>query len=135
MAATGASGLIGPAARHGFDLLEVGTGDVQVTLTWDADSDVDIHVVEPGGDEVFWGDPVSENGGVLDLDSNAGCIDGVRNENVSWPAGMAPRGTYSVRVNYWDSCGVTETPASGGGPTCRGRRSNGIGARANTSPR
>jgi hypothetical protein len=41
------------------------------------------------------------------LDSNAGChLDHVRNENITWPVGRAPRGTYTVRVDYWDSCGV-----------------------------
>lgn len=37
------------------------------------------------------------------------CTDGVRNENVTWSAGVAPRGVYTVRVNYWDSCGAQAT--------------------------
>ena len=110
LAARDASGRIGPAARHEYDVIEVGTGDVQVTLTWDADSDVDLHVVEPGGDEIYWGNPSSTSGGTLDLDSNAACrLDGVRNENITWPAGAAPRGTYTVRVNYWAACDVAAT--------------------------
>ena len=91
-------------------MIGVGTGGVQVTLTWDADSDVDLHVVEPGGDVVYWNNSVSTSGGTLDLDSNAGCrIDGIRNENITWPTGAAPRGTYTVRVNYWDDCEVPVT--------------------------
>ena len=101
---------VGPFTSHKFDVVEVGTGDVQVTLSWDGDSDVDLHVVDPSGQEIFYDGRVSASGGELDLDSNAGCrIDGVRNENVTWPAGAAPRGTYTVRVNYWSSCRLPET--------------------------
>jgi len=89
----------------------VGTGDVQVSISWDAESDVDLHVVEPTNDEdIFYGNPASQSGGQLDLDSNAGCsIDGVKNENVTFPTGQAPRGEYIVRVDYWSSCGVPQT--------------------------
>jgi hypothetical protein len=106
-AAASASGAVGPYAGLTTQVTEVGTGDVQVTLSWDADSDVDLHVVGPDGEEVFYGNRESASGGELDLDSNAACtIDGVRNENITWPVGRAPAGTYTVRVDYWDSCGV-----------------------------
>jgi hypothetical protein len=104
------TGTVGTMAERSFDALIVGTGDVQVTLAWDADSDVDLHVVDPGGFEIFWADRQSPSGGELDLDSNAGCaIDGVRNENITWGVGVAPQGTYTVRVDYWSSCDVSET--------------------------
>ncbi len=109
-AGRGESNAVGPYATYDFDVVTVGTGDVQVTLSWNADSDVDLHVVDPNGEEIYYGDRLSSSGGELDLDSNAGCrIDGVRNENITWPAGRAPRGTYTVRVNYWSSCGVQAT--------------------------
>lgn len=88
----------------------VGSGDVQVSLSWNAASDVDLHVIDPSGEEVYYGHRSSASGGVLDLDSNAGCsIDGVQNENITWPIGRAPAGTYTVRVDYWSSCGVPRT--------------------------
>jgi hypothetical protein len=105
-----ASGRVGPYGRLHTSVTSVGTGDVQVTLSWDADSDVDLHVVDPAGEEVFYAHRRSASGGELDLDSNAGCeIDGVRNENITWPTGRAPRGQYTVRVDYWSSCGVAQT--------------------------
>ncbi len=105
-----ASGAVGPYATLTTSLIRVGTGDVQVALSWDYDSDVDLHVVAPGGEEIFYAHPQSATGGTLDLDSNAGCaIDGVRNENITWPTGRAPRGQYTVRVDYWSSCGVGST--------------------------
>jgi hypothetical protein len=104
------SGAVGPYMGLSTRITSVGTGDVQVTLSWDTDSDVDLHVVDPAGEEVFYAQRRSASGGELDLDSNAGCvIDGVRNENITWPVGHAPRGLYTVRVDYWSSCGVSRT--------------------------
>lgn len=104
------SGAVGSFTGLSTAVTEVGTGDVQVTLAWDVDSDVDLHVVGPGGEEIFYGRPRSASGGALDLDSNAGCsIDGIRNENITWPTGRAPSGQYTVRVDYWSSCGVSRT--------------------------
>ena len=101
---------VGRPVNHDFNLIEVGVGDVQVSLSWDVDSDVDLHVVDPNGDELYYGQKRVSSGGELDLDSNAACrIDGVRNENVTWPEGTAPPGLYTVRVDYWSSCGVAET--------------------------
>jgi hypothetical protein len=109
-AAADEGGLVGPFARLSFEVLQVGTGDVQVTLAWDSDSDVDLHVIDPSGDEVYWANRTVASGGELDLDSNAGCsLDDVRNENITWPVGSAPQGTYTVRVDYWSSCGVAAT--------------------------
>jgi hypothetical protein len=104
------SGTIGPFTRLSTSVTEVGTGDVQVTLSWSTDSDVDIHVIDPRGEEIYYANPASASGGELDLDSNAGCqIDRIRNENITWPIGRAPRGQYTVRVDYWSSCGVTQS--------------------------
>ena len=104
------AGVIGPFARLSTSVTQVGTGDVQVTLSWNTDADVDLHVIDPRGEEVYYGHTQAASGGELDLDSNAACtIDGVRNENITWPIGRAPRGQYTVRVDYWSSCGVAQT--------------------------
>jgi hypothetical protein len=104
------SGVVGSYVGLTARTTSVGTGDVQVTLSWDTDSDVDLHVVDPAGEEIFYAQRRSASGGELDLDSNAGCaIDGVRNENITWPVGRAPRGQYTVRVDYWSNCAVSQT--------------------------
>ncbi len=104
------SGRVGPYVGLATSVTSVGTGDVQVTLSWDVDSDVDLHVVDPSGEEVYYAHRSSASGGSLDLDSNAGCnLDHVRNENITWPVGHAPRGQYTVRVDYWASCNVAQT--------------------------
>jgi len=126
------SGRVGPAAQADVRIVPVGTGDLQISVAWDAPSDVDLHVIEPSGEEIYYDEPSSATGGVLDLDSNAACdIDGVNNENVTWPAGRAPRGMYTVRVDYWNSCSVAATnyvvTVQRGGPpeTFRGRFTGG----------
>ncbi len=108
--AVGSSGGAGAADRRPMAVIAVGTGDVQVSVSWDVPSDVDLYVVDPLGEEIFYGNRQSSSGGELDLDSNAGCGgQDVRNENITWPDGAAPRGEYLVRVNYWSACGQART--------------------------
>ena len=110
--AVGTSAAVGAYAASSIAVIPVGSGDVQVSVAWDVNSDVDLHVVEPGasGEEIYYGNTSSVSGGVLDLDSNAGCsIDGVRNENITYPTSAPPTGTYTVRVDYWSACTQVQT--------------------------
>lgn len=86
-------------------------GPIQVSVSWDKLSDVDLHVIDPTGEEIYFAHRESESGGELDLDSNAGCsIDGVNNENITWGDNDDPAsGTYTVMVHYWDPCGEGTT--------------------------
>ncbi|MGQ0721365.1 MAG: YfaP family protein [Candidatus Eiseniibacteriota bacterium] len=105
-----AEGQVGTVAETPFNALVVGTGDVQVTVSWDSEADVDLHVVDPAGNEIYWADRQSPTGGQLDLDSNAACAgDGVSNENITWGVGLAPQGTYTVRLDYWSNCNASQT--------------------------
>jgi hypothetical protein len=106
--AGGTSGGVGTFHNENVTILAVGTGTIQVSVTWNSDADVDLYLVEPSGREIYYGNSSSPAGGVLDLDSNAGCSTGPRNENITYTA-SPPRGTYTVRVNYWSSCGVAST--------------------------
>lgn len=95
----------GQCTTQEVDVIEVGTGDVQVSVSWDVPSDVDLYLVEPSGETIYFGNEESETGGVLDLDSNAACgSPDVRNENITWPDDVPPSGEYTVRVNYWSAC-------------------------------
>lgn len=101
-------GVQGAAVTQAVQAKQVGTGEVQVSVSWDAESDVDLHVVDPSGEEVFYDALSSASGGQLDLDSNAECeIDNVNNENITWTS--APPGEYIVRLDYWDGCDVEKT--------------------------
>lgn len=102
-------GAVGAVAEHDVQLVDVITGDVQVTLSWNSSADIDLYVVDPDDNEIFFGNREVANGGQLDLDSNAGCgSDGPRAENITWNT-TPPHGTYTVRVNNWSSCGEAST--------------------------
>ena len=100
----------GPYLTTKLKIIKVGSGDIQINLNWDQPNDLDLHVVPPGMDEIFYSHRQDTAGGKLDLDSNAGCsLDNVNNENIFWPTGKAPNGTYIVRVDYWSKCAVATT--------------------------
>ncbi|HYV49064.1 MAG TPA: hypothetical protein VFA20_29595 [Myxococcaceae bacterium] len=122
--ATGADGRAGPALETELNVLPAGAlgGELVFSLAWDTDADLDLHVVDPAGNEVWarninsWQPPPPGApppppdawlaGGVLDFDSNAGCvIDGRRRENVVW-ARPPPSGHYRVLVDTPSLCGA-----------------------------
>jgi hypothetical protein len=96
------------------------TGALVVSLRWDTEADLDLHVVDAAGVEIWarhassyepppFGtapDPDAQaRAGRLDFDSNAACvIDGHRSENVVWTL-PPPRGLYTVRVDTFSLCG------------------------------
>jgi hypothetical protein len=88
-------------------------------LQWDSNADLDLHVVDPNGVEI-WSRNINSyeapppgvaedpegwrRGGILDFDSNANCvIDGRRRENVVWVQ-APPAGVYVVRVEAASLC-------------------------------
>lgn len=84
-------------------------GNLQITLQWTGPADLDLHVTDPTGDEIYYRNPSSESGGQLDKDANAGC-NGVEDddnavENVYWPPRTAPTGSYLIWVHTYDECG------------------------------
>jgi hypothetical protein len=99
------SGNVGPYRSIEVGLLQSGTGDVKVTLSFDRLHDLDLHVVEPNGEEIFYDVPASSTGGQLDLDSGSRCMPSSANaENVFWPPGGAPAGEYRVFVQNYQQC-------------------------------
>ncbi len=95
-------------SSQGSDVV-LGTGDVQVTLRWETSADLDLHVVDPWGEEIYYSHQRSQSGGELDVDANAACRTQYYSpvENVYWPTGGAPYGTYVVSVVNYRDCGVT----------------------------
>lgn len=83
-----------------------GTGDVQMTLRWQDINDLDLHVIDPEGNHLFFGEKRSPSGGWLDIDRNAGCGSPTNTplENVYWGFGRAPNGKYTVVVDFYARC-------------------------------
>ncbi len=90
--------------------IAVKVGDPQFTLLWDTKADIDLHVVEPGGKEIFWNDTKGRFGGELDVDN----VEGFGPENIYWlkqaedgskDLGPGPPGEYKWFVKYYGGNG------------------------------
>ena len=77
------------------------SSDVQVSLMWNNYNDLDLHVVCPSGERIHGGNRKSACGGELDVDANVRPDSRKPVENVVWPEGQAPAGTYQVFVHYY----------------------------------
>jgi hypothetical protein len=98
--------------------VSVKVGDPQFTLIWNTDGvDLDLHVLEPGGKEIYWEEPKGRQGGELDVDNTKG----FGPENIYWMVesqgpgsekvkGPGPSGTYKWFVVYWGGFGGIPRP-------------------------
>jgi uncharacterized protein YfaP (DUF2135 family) len=83
-----------------------------LVFTNEANVDLDLHVEDPSGDEIYYYNPVSTSKGVLDVDCLCGDCPTGPNENIFWETGKAPKGTYKVWVEYYDDCGNSASRSS-----------------------
>ena len=92
----------------------VGSGGFQATLTWNTGTtfgsstgavDIDLHVTEPNGTEIYYANSVSAvTGGLLDVDNTYG----FGPENIYYPNDVTPPdGEYVVSVVYFAGSPVT----------------------------
>lgn len=122
VAASDEDGKFGPAMTAMLTPVPTAALDARLvfTLSWDTLSDLDLHVVDPNGVEIFKrdinsfqfpppGEPpppsgATDQGGILDFDSNAQCLlDGRCMENVIWKV-EPPSGRYIARVDTFSLC-------------------------------
>ncbi|HEU4732239.1 MAG TPA: DUF2135 domain-containing protein [Kofleriaceae bacterium] len=76
----------------------IGRADLVVTITWNTDNtDVDLHVTEPSGEECFYGHRDTRSGGALTQDVTQGYGPEM------YVLRSAPRGRYEVRAHYFAS--------------------------------
>jgi hypothetical protein len=89
------------------------TGDISFRLTWNGPQDLDLYVTEPSGETIYYGNTSSGTNGQLDVDSNYPCSNTSSSptENVYWPEGQAPHGTFTFWADHYSSCdGATNAP-------------------------
>jgi len=99
------------ALQKKIDALTLGggsTNDVKIYLTWDVDrTDVDLWVLTPGGEKVFYEHKQGKNGAALYGD----VTNGYGPESFSAPHAM--KGKYVVQVNYFGTSRTAFTEARG----------------------
>ncbi len=91
------SGRVSNIVSTSVSVLRLGTGALQISLSWNTETDQDLFVTDPNGDVISFSNTTSSSGGMLDRDDT----DGFGPENVFWED-EAPDGTYSVSVNDFD---------------------------------
>jgi len=79
------------------------TGDIQITLRWHNVDDLDLVCEDPFGERITYMNMRADSGGELDLDMNADDAKVVSEpvENIHWPRNSAPKGRYTVYVNFF----------------------------------
>ncbi|HYV37679.1 MAG TPA: hypothetical protein VE988_18465, partial [Gemmataceae bacterium] len=99
----------GPAIAELAKAKNASTGEVQITLYWANKNDLDLHVVCPSGEEIYF-ENRQKAGGKLDVDMNVKYEEAVAPamENVFWPQGKAPKGTYKVYVVHFKNHGKAD---------------------------
>lgn len=77
-----------------------GSGDLKVTLLWNFYSDIDLHVKQPNGREIYYSQPHDNNtGGYLDVDNTRGGQGSA--ENMFWDT--PPSGRYEISLVYFSA--------------------------------
>lgn len=90
-----------------IDTAEGTAGEIEIALVWENKNDLDLHVIDPNGEEIYWDHRSSQSNGVLDIDKNLDCKDNITSEpieHVYWAKEDAPLGEYFVYVNYFKHC-------------------------------
>ena len=75
---------------------------IRASLIWYCRNDLDLHIICPSGEEIYYSHMKSRCGGFLDVDMNVGGETTKPVENIRWKKGKAPKGSYRVFVRNYD---------------------------------
>ncbi|WP_010261904.1 VWA domain-containing protein [Treponema primitia] len=78
------------------------SGDIRISLVWNNRNDLDLHVITPAHEEIWFANMKDLSGGWLDVDRNVTGETTEPVENVFWYQGAAAQGRYQVWVQNYD---------------------------------
>lgn len=86
------------------------SGNLKVTLLWNFQGDIDLHIKQPSGKVINYREPQdTSSGGYLDVDNRNGGNGSA--ENIYWE--NPPKGQYQVSLNYFQSSRETNIADNG----------------------
>lgn len=93
-------GLSSTSLEHILNSMGAGKGVITISMLWNTTDDIDLHVITPSGEEIYYGNRQA-GGGMLDVDMQVSYFVDNPVENIFFET--AERGTYSVFiVNFTD---------------------------------
>lgn len=86
------------------------TGALKITLLWNFEGDIDLHVKQPNDKEIYYNHKKdTSTGGVLDVDNQNGGNGSA--ENIYWA--RPPKGEYTIQLVYYQQSKSTGVVGSG----------------------
>lgn len=87
------------------------TGDIQVTLVWNTNADLQLLVRDPSGQSVYDDQLTVPSGGRMFAQGNVNCTTSLTTpvSHIYWPTGLGRGGSYEVEVWYQNQCSDTRT--------------------------
>lgn len=79
------------------DSAVVGSGNIEISLTWDSSADIDLYVQDPMGEWIWHKHKKSQSNGLLNIDDR----NGSGPETVVWKNNQFPTGNYIVYVKHY----------------------------------
>lgn len=93
------------------DIVDLGlpVGDIQVTLVWDTNADLQLLVRDPSGQAVYDDRLSVPSGGRMFAQGNLNCVASLTTpvSHTYWPTGLGRGGSYEVEVWYQNQCADT----------------------------
>jgi hypothetical protein len=80
----------------------LGSGALRATLTWNTTADIDLHVIEPDGTHVYYGQRTGPTA-TLDFDDTSG----FGPENIFVASGRGASGLYQVYIDHYSGASPT----------------------------